>query len=739
MPMTIRSLPFLLAASVSGAAPPPPPTVTIQSQPAMASVFWDGHYVGTTPATLRSVPAGRHGLKLTRDGYRNYVQLVTVQGAPVKLSAKLVATVPGALMVESVPSEAEVSVNGEFQGRTPFSMEGIAAGTVQVRVGKEEYLPSHEEVAIEPGKTAKLKITLRSKMEAFLLAEIKRDPSRVNNYAELGHFYMMRRDYDRAFKVYAQGMAACVGPKAIPNDCLRLYNEIQYCYDGDVVKFAEQANLDAFRQRFTKLFEDAIKRVPSNERNYWQLATIKRKSSDWQACIQLYEQSVKHARNKRIKHRAERGAAQMRYRYAAALSKKKQYEQAAAEYEKTLTRYPRAYYSRTALANAISLYSSRVPKPAKVEQLRRHYLKYFPRSESAPTHLRAIADALVAQGQYKQALAEYQRYLKEYPDHDNCPAVMMAMVNCYRSKLNDQAGALRTYMESAKRYPEHDGNASALLAAAKLHQARGETAYAEALHALIVKRYPLSLEATQVDDDPKRKATYQQAASMYSQASSKESRDPKGAIALYEKVVASCPRTYYAPQALIKIANRHQNSTKDFDAEMAARKRFVDLYPDNDQAPAQLTTMASRYASVGSQYSKNAKDDEAMKAKAVAAHYQAIEAYRRLVKEFPKSDSCPSAQYQLALVYHKKTFEQKKAIPELRVVVDKWPHHSYASASLYYIGWIYFLCLKDTSEEAIESFRELLTRYPYESYASSIEYWLDAVQEAKPEPAGWWK
>ena len=203
--------------------------------------------------------------------------------------------------------------------------------------------------------------------------------------------------------------------------------------------------------------------------------------------------------------------------------------------------------------------------------------------------------------------------------------------------------------------------------------------------------------------------------------------------------MASYPRTYYAPQALVKIANRHQNSTKDFDAEMAARKRFVDLYPDHDDAPGQLNTMASRYASVGSQHSKNAKDDEAMKAKAVAAFHQAIEAYRRLVKEFPKSDLCPAAQYNLALVYHQKTFEQRKAIPELRVVVERWPHHSSAVASLYYIGWIYFLCLKETSEDAIKSFRELLTRYPYESYADSIEYWLDALQKTKPEPAEWWK
>ena len=715
--MSTALFPYLVLLSLGPA--PSPPTVTVRSHPPMASAFWDGRYVGTTPLTLRAVPPGRHGLKLTRYGYRNWLRLVTVEGADVKLDARLVPEVSGALRVESEPPEAKVYVSGEFHGRTPLALTGLPVGIVQVRVEKAEHLPAQQDAAIAADKTATVKVTLQPKLEAFLLAKIKTDPSRVTNYTELGHFYMMRRDYDRAFDMYARGMDACVDARAIPNDCLRLYNELQYCHDGDVVKFADEANLEAFRQRFVKLFEDAIKRVPSNERNYWQLATIKSRKKEWPACVALYEQAVKHARNSRIKHRAMRGAAQMRYRLAASLAKKGDYAQAGAEYEKAIALYPKTYYARQAVSSAISLYRYRLQNPQKVQELRRGYVKTFPRSSSSPSYLRQIADGLVTGGHYKEAVAEYERFLKDYPDHDSCPQVMMAIANCRQTKIGDQAGALRAYLECAKRYPKYDGSAGALLAAAQIHQARGETVYANAIHALILKLYPHSTEAGEIDDDPKSKQAREKAAALYSQATNKERADKRAAIALYEKVVSSYPNSHHAPAAILRIVAIHQNSTKDFDAEMAARARFVDLFPHNDQAPSQLMTAASRYA-------KQAQYDKA------------VAAYRRLIKQFPDSDSCPTAYYQIGLVYHRKTHEQKKAIPEFRLVAKKWPDHSLTPASLYHIGWIYFLCLKGTSDEAIKSFRELLTRYPYESYASSVEYWLDALQKTKPEPAGWW-
>ena len=92
---------------------------------------------------------------------------------------------------------------------------------------------------------------------------------------------------------------------------------------------------------------------------------------------------------------------------------------------------------------------------------------------------------------------------------------------------------------------------------------------------------------------------------------------------------------------------------------------------------------------------------------------------------------------------HQERWSDVDEIPDLsgqlRQVLERWPDHTYGPASIYYIGWIYFLCMRDTSQQAIDAFRELLERYPYESYADSIEYWLDALQQTAPEPKAWWE
>lgn len=711
---------FLLVLALCAAAPAGAAEVAIRSEPAMASVFWDGQYQGATPLTLSAAPRGRHGLKLTRCGYRNWVRLVTVDGAKVGVDAKLTATAFGALTIESVPDEANVSVNGELQGRTPLTIEHLAVGTVQVRVEKEEHLPARQEAIISAGRTTALKLTLKSKLEAFLLKSIKERPHRVNHYTELGHYYMTRRDYDRAFEFYSRGMDACATPQAIPNDCLRLYNELQYCYDGDVVKFAEEANLTAFRQRFVKLFQDAIVRVPSNERNYWQLAHIRQKEKDWPACTKLYEQAIGRARNSRIRHRSIRGAAQTRYSHGAQLYKRKRYSEAAAQYEKVLELYPRTYYARSAIASAISTYQYRLRDPKRVEALRRLYVEHFPRLESAPSYQKQIADTMMSEGRYKEAVAEYRRYLKQFPDDDNCPAILLAMADCCRDRLKDEAAALAGFVECAERYPDNDAGATALASAAHMHETRGDKVYAAALRRLLVERYPLSPLAAQFDENPKTRAQRQDAAALYAAASAAERRGAQEAIGLYEQLLQKHAQTYHGPLALLRVVSLHKSRTRDLGKEMAARDRFVQLYPKHNQAPSVLMTMASRYSSAGK-------------------YEQAAAAYRRVMKEYPQNDSCPSACYQIGMVYHRKTYEQRKAVEAFQTVVDRWPDHSYGPASLYYVGWIYFLCLKDTSDEAIVKFRELLTRYPYENHAGSIEYWLDALQKTKPEPASWWK
>ncbi len=666
-----QAIALTLALAGTPAQSLPTAALSVQSQPNMASVFLDGRFVGSTPLVLKNVPYGRHGVRLTRHGYRDWVKLVTVSAKVVKVDAKLPPRAAGSLVVDSDPPEAEVFVNGRFAGRAPVSLHRLPAGPVHVRVEMEEYLPFKREVAVANGKTTKVKAALQSKTEVYLLGQIKREPWRVRNYTELGHHYMTRRDYDRAFAMYAKGIDACAGPKAIPNDCLRHYNELQYCYTGSVVDFADKMDKAELQKRIEQLYEEGIKRRPANERNYLTLVKIKRGKGEYAEALALCEAAIPHARNKRVLHRLQRKAAEMLYRYGARLSKQKRYADAAAQYEKAIAQYPKAYYTRLCWSSAISLYRGVLKKPERALELRRQYIATYPKSMTARSYRKSIGDTLIAQGKVKEGLAEYRRYLKDYPDDPNCPAVLAAIGTYAWSKLKDADQAIAAYLEVVGRYPECDAGASALQHAAQIYQTQGKKVLADALKALIVERYPRSSVAGQYDTDPQRKKARQEAAALYSRASQLEKKDVGQAIATYEKLVKQYPNTYHAPLAQLRIVSLHQTRTKNYDAELAARARYVDLFPDRDDAPSQLMSLAARYTALGGQYAKQAGSDAAIKAKAKACFDKAVQVYERLIKEFPKSDQVPAANYQIGMVYYLKTFEQQKAIKRLRYMAKR--------------------------------------------------------------------
>ena len=54
-------------------------SIYITSQPSKASVYLDGKYMGVySPTTISKVTAGTHTLRLTKYGYKDYTQIVTV-------------------------------------------------------------------------------------------------------------------------------------------------------------------------------------------------------------------------------------------------------------------------------------------------------------------------------------------------------------------------------------------------------------------------------------------------------------------------------------------------------------------------------------------------------------------------------------------------------------------------------------------------------------------------------------
>lgn len=67
----------------------------------------------------------------------------------------------GVLDIKSSPSQAEIYVDGEFKGNTPFTLYNFPVGTYNVVVKKDDYTDFEREVTVKVGKTEEIDATLK--------------------------------------------------------------------------------------------------------------------------------------------------------------------------------------------------------------------------------------------------------------------------------------------------------------------------------------------------------------------------------------------------------------------------------------------------------------------------------------------------------------------------------------------------------------------------------------------------
>ena len=139
--------------------------VTIITVPDRASLLVDGDHMGLSGNPVNLSP-GRHTLRLIKPGYQDYMDTIEIGSdslGPVKKEYRLTPQSPsqGSLHIESVPSDAEVYLDGSptFAGKTPFDSV-VAPGKVRVRVSKADHQDQEEEIEVSPGERSTRVFTL---------------------------------------------------------------------------------------------------------------------------------------------------------------------------------------------------------------------------------------------------------------------------------------------------------------------------------------------------------------------------------------------------------------------------------------------------------------------------------------------------------------------------------------------------------------------------------------------------
>ena len=155
-------------------------TLSLTSDPDAAEIEIDGRTYGNTPFS-DFFEQGQHRIRLTKNGYKPYEKIVTVnRDETTEVSIKM-EELPGSLAIESEPAGAALFINGVDYGVTPYKRDSIEAGDYTIRLSMDGYDTVEQVVTVHPGEPMNRSFTLDSNLGTIILSV---NPPGMNIYLD---------------------------------------------------------------------------------------------------------------------------------------------------------------------------------------------------------------------------------------------------------------------------------------------------------------------------------------------------------------------------------------------------------------------------------------------------------------------------------------------------------------------------------------------------------------------------
>jgi len=139
----------------------------VRTSPPGAVIEVDGQRAeGVTPMRLRLQP-GEHLVVASKEGSLETRASVTVRPGAVTPLDLVLRPLTGLVLIESLPAEAEVSVDGAFRGKTPLLLTDLPAGEHRFVVKREGYETKESVLVIADRQPKLLSMELKSLLTAI--------------------------------------------------------------------------------------------------------------------------------------------------------------------------------------------------------------------------------------------------------------------------------------------------------------------------------------------------------------------------------------------------------------------------------------------------------------------------------------------------------------------------------------------------------------------------------------------
>lgn len=138
--------------------------VTFESTPAGATVRVDGDVLGQTPLQVE-VGAGRRDAEFQLAGYAPFKTTFTVIASEAQRVGPAVLRRPPAVVeVISEPADAQVSVGGQFRGRTPLVLTLATEQPQAIAVSRLGYTTAERTLRLTPGVRTRERVVLQAQI-----------------------------------------------------------------------------------------------------------------------------------------------------------------------------------------------------------------------------------------------------------------------------------------------------------------------------------------------------------------------------------------------------------------------------------------------------------------------------------------------------------------------------------------------------------------------------------------------
>ena len=152
-------------------------TLSVETDPAGATVYVNGTAIGTTPIEKHALDGQRSALEVRaeKDGYLAFDSTLSLEaGTPVRLGTLRLRPAGVRISVRTEPAGADVYVDERFIGPAPVNEHalGEARGPVEVRAEKDGYSSADTTVDLAPGTDVALRWHLEKKTQPAARARL---------------------------------------------------------------------------------------------------------------------------------------------------------------------------------------------------------------------------------------------------------------------------------------------------------------------------------------------------------------------------------------------------------------------------------------------------------------------------------------------------------------------------------------------------------------------------------------